>query len=284
MTNKTKRVGIALVAAFLLLFTTACSTVSTAPDETALHYKDGPLSSKKFADCVEPSDRQFNGPGDAHYTYPSGQRTYSFTGRKGAEAEPIGTKTLTTGVEVSVKGYVTFTLNTDCDTLKKFHEQIGIKYEAYTDEGWQKFLNDYLAVPLNSTMDKAGLAFDAQTLYSSAEAQGQFEEAVKTALPEALKAGSGSDFITINSVQIETPSLPQSLKDSLEAGEKAKIDNETQKNKNTTAITKYQTFADCKLVLSEESCLILKMAEDGLLPFYVIPQGSGLNLQGTPTQ
>ena len=278
-----KKFAIAVIGLFALFALSACSSVSTNPDEVALHYKGGDFSSKKFADCVDSSSRSWDGPGDNHFIYPAGQRTFSFTGSKGSESKPISTKTATTGVNVAIAGFVTFTLKTDCDTLRKFHETVGAKYKAYWDgsgeesTGWGKFLNDYLKVPLDSTMDRAGLNFDASTLTYSTEAQDKFEEDVKNALPSAVKAALGDDFIKINAVQIKSPELPASLKESYEAKEKAKLDNAAQAEKNATARTKYDTFTDCKKVLSEAACIQLTAIEKGI-PIYLIPEGSGVNL------
>ena len=183
-----KRIIAGIIAAVFMAITVgACSSVSTEPDEVALHYKDGPFSSKKFANCVDASKRNVDGPGDAHYIYPKGQRTFSFTGKEGSESDPIA---VTTGSqEVDIAGFVTFTLNTDCDTLKDFHEKVGMKYKAYKGGGgWDDFLNDYIYVPLNATLNEAAAAIDTpkgQTvdqnwylLYTDADAQHQFEQYV----------------------------------------------------------------------------------------------------------
>jgi hypothetical protein len=43
--------GAAVLGAMVL---TGCSSVSTPPDQVALHYKAGPIESTKFSDCVVP--------------------------------------------------------------------------------------------------------------------------------------------------------------------------------------------------------------------------------------
>ncbi len=266
-----------------------CSTISTQPDEQGLHYKGGSFSSKAFADCIKPSDRVWDGPGDGHFLYPAGQRTFSFTGRDGSESGPITVKT-NDSQEMAVPGFVTFELTQDCDKLREFHEQVGSKYRAFSTEsgeeskGWRQFLNDYIAVPLNSSMDKAALRTDWRTLYSSAEAQTRFEEYVKASLPREVQAAIGDDFLTIKAVSIETPMPSEGLRKGLEAREQAKLDNEAQKERNATARTKYDTFRDCKKVLSEDSCLILSLAEAGEIPFYPIPEGSGFTLPSRSAQ
>ena len=64
-------VGIAIVVlALVVLLFVRPSTTSTGPDQVALHYKGGAFSSKTFADCIAPSNRVFDGPGDSHFAYP----------------------------------------------------------------------------------------------------------------------------------------------------------------------------------------------------------------------
>jgi len=282
---KTLIAGIVVAA---MMFMTGCSSVSTEPDEAALHYSGGSFSSKNFKGCIDPSNRSVDGPGDAHYTYPVGQRTYSFTGAEGSERGPIN---VTTGSqEVTVPGFLTFTLNTDCETLRKFHEKVGQKYKAYKDGGgWDDFLFDYVDVPLNAIMNEAAGAIDTPEgstaeqnwyyLYTNEKAQRQFESYVKENLPAEIESTLGGEFITVNAVSIAKPGISDALKQSLAAKEQARLDNEAQKERNTIAATKYDSLAACrKAGLSEGACITVFLAESGDIPFYPVPQGGNLNI------
>ena len=284
----TKRILIGIFAALTIFSLSACSSVSTEPDEVALHYSGGSFSSKNFKGCVDTSTREYDGPGDKHYTYPAGQRTFSFTGAEGSERTPIN---VTTGSqEVLIPGFVTFTLNTDCDTLREFHERVGIKYKAYNGGGgWDSFLNDYIAVPLSSTLNEAAGAIETPEgqsadqnwyeLYTKAEAQQEFESYVKENLPSEIEATLGSKYITVNAVSISKPDISEELKGSLAAKEKARLDNEAQEERNAVARTKYDSLSDCRAEgLSEDACVTIFLAETGKIPFYPIPQGGNLNV------
>lgn len=272
--NKMKRVAVALAGVVAVMTMSACSGVNTQPDEVALHYKGGSLSSAEFVDCVDSSKREWNGPGDNHYTYPKGQRTFSFTGRSGSEIDPVPVVT-NDSQELEVPGFVTFTLNTDCKTLREFHERIGIKYGAYESDGWNAFLNDYLAVPLKASMNKASLDADWRTLYSDAEAQRAFEDYVKENLPGEVSKALGNDFIQINEVSIEKPKPSKGLRDGLAAKEEAKLQDEAQKQKNVVAASKYDSMKECRSSgLSENACITIYLADQGKVPFYPLPQGS----------
>jgi hypothetical protein len=175
-------------------------------------------------------------------------------------------------------------LNTDCETLRKFHELIGLKYKAYFDDagmdtgtsaGWLKLLNDYLAVPLNSVMDRAGLQTGWRTLYTSSDAINTFEDYVVKNLPaEVDKAIGTPGLITVKQVNIETPQPPAELLQALKANEVAKAENDAQKQRNEVARTKYQSLADCRASgLTENACVLLKLAEDGKIS--ILPVGPG---------
>jgi hypothetical protein len=285
----TKRILMAFLAIVFIIATAGCSSVSTEPDEAAVHYSGGSFSSKNFKDCVDASNKQWDGPGDQHYIYPKGQRTFSFTGAEGSERGPIQ---VTTGSqEVEVPGFVTFTLNTDCKTLREFHEKIGKKYGAYKDGGgWDDFLNDYIAIPLDSTLNKAAGAIktpDGESaeqnwyrLYANTnDAQKDFEEYVKTNLPNEIENTLGSKYITVNTVSISKPRISEALKKSLSAVEEARLDNNAQKERNTTAKTKYQSLQDCRNEgISEDACIVVYLAESGKVPFYPLPAGGNLNV------
>lgn len=277
-----------ILAVCLGLVLTGCSSVNTQPDEVALHYKGGSISSAKFEKCVPVSKREFDGPGDSHYIYPQGQRTFSFTGAEGSERPPIN---VTTGSqEVQVPGFVTFTLNTECDVLREFHERVGIKYGAYKDGGgWDDFLADYIAVPLDATLNKAAGAISAPEgesadqnwyrLYTNADTQKAFEEYVKENLPGEIEATLGSKYITVNAVSIAKPQVSDALKTSLAAKEKARLENEAQQERNTVARTKYDSMKDCRESgLSESACITIYLADEGNIPFYPVPQGGNLNV------
>lgn len=277
-----KRILIGVFAVVFAFLATGCSSVSTEPDEVALHYSGGSFSSKNFESCVDSSNREFNGPGDAHYVYPANQRTFSFTGAEGSERGPINVTTVD-GQEVSVPGFVTFSLNTDCETLREFHEKIGFKYKAYKDGGgWTPFVNDYIYTPLDAAMNEASLAAAPEgwySLYSDAEIQNAFEVAVVEALPDEVAAAIGGDFITIHAVQISKPNISEELRDGLQASETARLENQAQTERNEVARTKYESMTDClNAGLSESACVTIFLAENGDIPFYTVPQGGSLNV------
>jgi hypothetical protein len=276
-----KKILVGMVAVGAVVLMSGCSGVSTEPDEVALHYKGGSASSSKFANCVNPSDRNYDGPGDKHYVYPDGQRTFSFTGAAGSEQGPVNVTTKDSQT-LAVPGFVTFKLNTDCDTLRKFHETVGKKYQAYKDgkpgnAGWNEFLNDYLAVPLTKAMNQAALNTNWEELYSSEAKQAEFEKSVVNTLPAAVQKALGGDYLKVLEVSISKPTPDQGLLDQLKQKEQNRLANLAQAEKNKTSATKYDGFKQCLARgISEQSCLIMNLAESGKVTLWPIPAGQGV--------
>jgi hypothetical protein len=269
------------VVAGLVLISTGCTSVSTESDEVALHYKGGSTSSSTYANCVPVAKRNYDGPGDKHYIYPDGQRTFSFTGAAGSEQPPINVTTKDSQT-LAVPGFVTFKLVTDCDTLRAFHETIGKKYYAYKDgkpnnQGWNDFLNDYLAVPLAKAMNQAALSTNWEELYSQEAKQNAFESAVVAALPASVKKALGGDYLKILEVSISKPTPDKGLLDQLAQKEQNRLANIAQAEKNKTQATKYDGFKQCRdRGISEQSCLIMNLAESGKVTLWPIPAGQGV--------
>jgi len=285
---------VGVIAALGVVFmASGCSTVSTDSDEAAVVYNGGEFSSKTFQGCVDSSTREYNGPGDTSYIYPKGQRTFSFTGKEGSESGPIP---VTTGSqEVTVPGFVTFTLNTDCETLREFHERIGNKYKAYKDGGgWDDFLNDYIAIPLSATLNEAAGAIQTPEgqsadqnwyrLYTNADVQKAFEEYIKENLPAEIEQTLGEEFISVNEVSISKPGIDDTLKEALAQKEEARLENEAQKQRNTTALTQYETLKDCLATgIGQQACTLIFLSQNGAdIPFLPVPQGGAINFQQQP--
>lgn len=292
----------------------ACTTVNTAPDAVALHYSGGAFQSQEFVSCVPASTRQINGPGEHYYYYPIGQRTYSFTGTdNGGDTNPIRTNTQDSQ-QVTVSGFVTFELNVeftevdgkmDCPQLREFHERIGYKSKAYFEgnpdmgelgvEGgekdrqfsdnkeWRDFLNQYLKTPLDMVMDDQGQQHGWRELFQDQGAQTEFKDGVAKDLPVAVNTALGSsEFFTVKNVTLSTPLPDQELLDALKGTEVAKEENNAQIERNKVSQTKYQSMTECKAEgLTEETCITLKVVEEGSIPIYIIPEGQSVQIQGS---
>ena len=156
--------ALAAIGVAVVLATSACGTVvKTGQDYQAVHYQDGEFSKQTFKDCVGTGERRRDGLGDVDYYYPAGERTFEFDG---TDSEPIKIQTKDTQ-EVSVSGFITFRLTDNCDILRKFHEDKGLKKAAYftkdgenyKSDGWGDFLKTYFAIPTRAALNSESLKY-----------------------------------------------------------------------------------------------------------------------------
>jgi hypothetical protein len=286
---------VCVLALFVLLFVRP-TTESTAPDQVSLHYKGGAFSSRQFSNCIEPSNRDFDGPGDAHYAYPSSQSNFVFDSQTG-DGPPI-TFVTKDGIEMTVEGVANFTLNVSCapvtidgikypgGVLQRFHEQIGNRYDAFMTEdghrsdGWRTMLGVYIERPLDTAIDRAGQNYNYTELYTDPIKKAAWEQSVLDQLPGLVDRQTEGDaeFFQNFAITLQKPEPPQSIKDALvkqqssvAAAKAAQAEAEARKNTVLAEVEvekaeamKIQTRVD---VLGREGYLQQYAIDHGLNPF-----------------
>lgn len=221
-TSRTIALTIALLG--ILFSTSACGThgASTAADQVGLHYLGGPFSSKKYDSYIPASTKKWFGPGDKEYFYPAGQRTYDATGGKKSERDSISSVSQDS-VEMSTKISVTFNLKTDEKTLRKFHEQVGIKYKAYmhddeTSDGWRNLLDFYIGQSIETTLDREIANYKWRDLYNKSEIRVALQKQIDEDLPALVQSKIGDEYFSNFAAQVQKPdvtndALKQSIAD-----------------------------------------------------------------------
>jgi hypothetical protein len=279
-----KKIVPAIVLSALAL--AGCSNISTESDLTAVQYAGGSFQSKEFKGCVEPSTREWGGIGDAFYPYPSSQRNFVFDSN--AQAKDSGSFTFVTqdGIEMTVTGVANFRLNTECEALRAFHENIGNRYQAYfangneTPAGWSRVLTDYIGRPLDTAIDRAGQKYDSEKLYNDATTKAAWEKDVVASLPELVNRQTDGDteFFQNWAITLQKPELPQSIQDARSEKEaavaraeakKAEADAQVDTVKAQEALeaaeaAKQRVWIDA---LGVEGWLQKQMIDKGLNPF-----------------
>ena len=224
---------VCVVGLFALMFIRP-ATESTGPDQVSLHYKGGAFSSERFSDCIPPSTRVFDGPGDGHFAYPSSQTNFVFSDDIESDG---GSVTFVTkdGIEMTVEGVANFLLNTSCaqaeiggrtydgGALQRFHELIGKRYQAYMTEdglrssGWRQMLAIYIARPLDTAIDRAGQSYTYTELYTDPSKKAAWELSVLAQLPELVNRQTDGEveFFENFAITLQKPEPPQSIKDEL---------------------------------------------------------------------
>lgn len=212
-----KKIALMLGSASLLVLT-GCGTAA-APDQFGLSYDAGPFVGTEYQGCFKPGEREVDGPFDQQFLYPAGERTFEFTGGEMAESVPLQALS-SDNIQMTVSGVVTFELNTNCDTLRAFHEDIGLKYGASSDglSDWNGLLGVYLGQPLQRAVNVAvgGYDWKTQAYDAAGTVRTDLEARVRTELPNFIAGvGDAEDFFVIRSVTLQKPVPPQQLIDQL---------------------------------------------------------------------
>ncbi len=184
----------------LALATAGCASVNTEPDEVALVYNGAAGSATKFERCIPPSSREEVSVSDNTWTYPAGQMAYDFTGTDKTDAPAI--RVAAKGGEMDVPGVANFSLNTMCEVLRFFHDDIGRRRKAYlygtdddpSDAGWNDLVNSYFRNPLKRAMDAAAQGYSWEDLYLNDAVRKEWERKVGEFAAQEITRFAGRQF------------------------------------------------------------------------------------------
>jgi len=273
-----------MLASVGVVFLSACGSATTEPDQVGVRYEGSVFfpQDPSFKSCQVPGVQEFGDPGDNVYPYPVGQRTFKFSNDVGSEVPPLTASSPSPGggqpIEMGVSGTVTFTPNfANCDVLRSFHETIGIKYQAWTADGWNKMLSVYIKDVVDRAIDNEALKFDWVQLTSNAQAKADWETEVATQLPALIARQAGGDFFIVNSVLLQRPDLPANIKSAIADTEAARQQAQTAEQFKQAASSfpggpaAYQAF--------QQQQAINKAIENGSVKVIPVPQGSPVIVQ-----
>lgn len=185
-----------VVGLVLGLIGAATSFRKTPADKIAVSYGAGPFEGNQFQRVVQPgSGLVNNGMFDKWYEYPTTKRNYIVSHRAN-EGDVAGTDTIaaTTQDRVQVEHQVAvyFTLNRNL--IRQFHESIGLKYKAWTEEGWNKMLLDNFRKPLDTALQNPTRQVTVNQLYSDPNVLDDIERAIATDLKNQVNRLLGGDY------------------------------------------------------------------------------------------
>jgi regulator of protease activity HflC (stomatin/prohibitin superfamily) len=202
---KNRILGALLVAALLL--TGACASVNTKAGEAAIAYTGGPIEGTSYDKVIKPgSGLVWLGVSDDYYLYPTTQRDYIVSretnegDRKQADFIAATNKD---GVIVEWELAVYFKLNVS--KLRKFHENIGLRYNAYLPKGsadtsednlkgWDTMLNNVFRQQIESTIQRVTKAHSTDELQRSADIFDALEREVGLGLKDQVNAAVGDNY------------------------------------------------------------------------------------------
>lgn len=256
-----------------LALATGCSITTPEPDQKGIVYDAGMFSDTTFQNCINPGSRDVSGWGDQGFVYPNGQRTFEFADKQGAESKPL-TVVSKDNLEMTVSGVATFSLTTDCATLRKFHEQIGLKFKAYEDAGWNRLLGVYIGQPLDRAMDAAAKEYGWKDLFSNPQIKQQWEQSVAKYAAQFIQEQGGAGFFGGFAVTLQQPQPPQGVRDALASAQQALEENAAQKNKNERAKTELESIKQLVAVLGPQGAVMWQAVKDGRIQVVVSDGGA----------
>ncbi len=280
--------ALAALAVGAVLLLGGCSSVSTEIDQVALHYTGGPIQDKHYADFVPPGvSGRLGGFGDKYYIYPYGQRTYTFA-RTNAEAPPLSIVSRD-NVTLTVTGQVLFTLNTNPEVLRQFHERIGMKYKAWEPEGWRRMLADYVLIHVDRALDGTAQRYGWKAIYNDPAVRNAFEKDAAAEAVRRVREATGGEYFCSPTytgtgpcgdmvITIQKPEPPAKLVEALAAEQAAILQNEAQKKINQKVATEMESIRQLVAVLGPNGAVMWKAIQDGKITVVPVPQGGSIQI------
>ncbi len=183
-------VGLAFVPMFV------AGLKKTPRDRVGISYGGGPIEGVHFQRIVKPgSTLFFNGFYDPLYLYPSDQVNYIISKKPGVGAQngPDSIVAPTKDrVQVTYQVAVYFKLNVD--KLQEFHEQFGLRYNAYTSSGWYNLIRDTFRQQIENALQEETRRVEVADLFSNADQLVAVQGNVQDKLTQKLKETMGGDF------------------------------------------------------------------------------------------
>jgi regulator of protease activity HflC (stomatin/prohibitin superfamily) len=290
-------VGVGFVA--LVLVSTLLGSVKKTPrDQIGISYGGGPVEGQHFQRIVQPGSNLFvNGFADKLFLYPVTQRNYIISKRSDegdVQGEDVVTAPSKDRIPIEFQAAAYFKLNTD--KLRKFHEQIGLKYQAYTEAGWDRMLNNSFRQQIEFAFQREARKYDAADIYANSDVLTQIQQEVGTTLKENVNEVLGDEYFcgptfvpgeecpqftfTIKGIDV-----PEGVRSAFESNRTSEIQVRTKENEVAQRAQEAEAIRKLNEALSVagQNYVLLKAIESGKIDFWVIPDGQGLTLQ-TPSR
>lgn len=214
--SKTKKtlgvVALALAGTMLA----GCAQHFTDPSMVALRYKGGLTEGGAFVECVDPGVKTVSN--DTYYNYPTTQREdvwdsdrYNPEAGANSPADQGDLEVIDkSGNAVNLKVKAVFTLVTECDTLREFHEKIGRTRTAWFDDnsqygaGWLWVMSNYISSAVEEEARNFAVHYTVEELWLNPAVRQELAADIQEKIQEAVNSRMEGDtqFFNIGTVSI----------------------------------------------------------------------------------
>ena len=264
-------------------------------NERCLIYSGGLVEDKAYRGTLEPgATAESIGFGSTTYCYRTDQRSYIGA----AEGGDTGSVEVASNddVRLVVDYQLYFKLNQEAETLRKFHENLGVKTEAWEEEGWREMLRQYFEPQIARAMEKAALNHDWRDLYGSEEARLAFQQETVTNLRANIRDVIGDDYFCgpaydgpgtdcgafTFTVSKPVPTNPTII-ESVEAEQRAKADTLAQEQENQRIAKELEAERTLVELYGSDGALLREAIRNGQVQIMVVPEGGGTPIAIPPT-
>lgn len=289
----------AVIAGVFVLFsilTAPIYTDFTPTDRIGLSYGGGPLEARRFQRIVQPASGRFvNGWGDRLFLYPTTQRNYIVSKSEG-EGDRAGVDfiqaTSRDSIPIDFEIAVYFKLNTD--EIQQFHEQLGLKYGAWEEDGWSKLLNDYIRQQAEESLQSEARRYTAEALYADQKTLETLSKELGPVINRRIISKAGGNYFcnpdwtsgtecgdftfTVKKADIAN----DAVKAAFAARRESEIAIQTEQNKVRQAQQQARAIRTLQAALKDQGYLyvLLEAIKKGVIDFWVLPDDAkGLTLQ-----
>jgi regulator of protease activity HflC (stomatin/prohibitin superfamily) len=280
-------VPILIVALFPMV---AGAFKKTPRDKIGISYGDGPIEGVHFQRIVKPGTGLFfNGFFDKLYLYPADQRNY-IVSKERSQGSTRGSDSIVAPSRdrVPVEYQVAIYFKLDSDRLRDFHEELGLKYGAYTSAGWDRLIQDTFRQQIENALQAETRRYDVADIYANAELLAQIQGEVQRSLKERLTNALGEDYFCGPKFQpggkcsepvfvIKKADVPKDVVKAFQDNRTSEVQVLTKQNEIQQREAEAQAIA--ALNISGQDYVLLRGIESGQVKFWVVPSNNGLTLQ-----
>jgi regulator of protease activity HflC (stomatin/prohibitin superfamily) len=292
-----KRRGVVILALILvpilliaLVPVVAGAFKKTPRDKFGISYGGGPIEGEHFIRTVKPgSGLFFNGFFRTLYLYPADQRNYIVSKVKN-QGSTKGTDSIIAPSRdrVPVEYQVAIYFKLDSDRLRDFHEQLGLKYQAYTSSGWDRLIQDTFRQQIENALQAETRRYDVADIYANRDLLVQIQGEAQRSLKERLVSALGEDYFcgprfkpgrkcSAPTFIIKKADVPQDVVKAFQDNRTSEVQILTKQNEIQQRQAEAQAIA--ALNISGQDYVLLRGIESGQVKFWVVPSNNGLTLQ-----